>query len=61
MSQNIMHASMTITDGIYANLLSNEVQDIITNLGIKIPSSALKKETDLEAKLTELLELLRQK
>ena len=24
-SQNIMHASMTITDGIYANLLTNEV------------------------------------
>ncbi|MBI5951913.1 MAG: hypothetical protein HY865_09665 [Chloroflexi bacterium] len=69
-SQNIMHASMTITDGVYANLLGNEVQSVITSLGKNSPpylstngegqgmEPALTKD-QIAAKISELLELLR--
>jgi site-specific recombinase XerD len=60
-SQNIMHASMTITDGIYANLLTNEVQSIITNLGKIMPLQQNSETADLSQKITELLDLLKPK
>jgi integrase len=56
-SQNIMHASMTITDGIYGNLLTNEVQNVISSLG-KLPEDKISKD-QIAAKIAELLELLK--
>lgn len=32
-SQNIMHASVTITDQVYGNLINNDVKEIIASLG----------------------------
>lgn len=34
-SQNVMHSSVTITDGRYGNLLRNDVRNVITSLGTK--------------------------
>lgn len=51
-SQNIMHASITITDQVYGRLIGNDVQDIIASLGHT-------KEGDLNDKLSELILLLR--
>lgn len=56
-SQNVMHASVVITDQIYGRLIDNEVGDIIANLG-KAPTED---NTDLSQKITELLELLKHK
>lgn len=52
-SQNVMHASTTITDQVYGKLIANDVQDIIGNLGRN-------KRTDLSDQLGELLTLLQQ-
>jgi hypothetical protein len=49
-----------ITDGIYANLIANDVQDIITSLGkqtIPLIEGQLTKN-QITAKITELLYLL---
>jgi integrase len=60
-SQNIMHASMSITDGIYANLLKNEVQAVIASLGKQTAphvEGQLTKD-QIAARISELLELLK--
>ena len=51
-SQNVMHSSVTITDQIYGGLLGDDVKDTIASLGQR-------KSDDLEAKLNELVELLK--
>lgn len=51
-SQNIMHASVVTTDGIYGDLVNNDIMDIISNLGQS-------KDSNLEDKLTELIDLLK--
>jgi hypothetical protein len=51
-SQNVMHASVTITDQVYGRLLDSDVQTIISNLGQSHASSSM------EDKLDKLLSLL---
>ncbi len=34
-SQNIMHASVVITDQVYGKLVNNNVRDVISNLGVQ--------------------------
>lgn len=53
-SQNVMHASVAITDGIYGNLTSRNVQNVIARLG-QSPAGG----DDVNQKLDELLALLR--
>lgn len=36
-SQNIMHASVVITDQVYGKLVSNNVRDVIASLGVQQP------------------------
>ena len=48
---------MSITDGIYANLIANDVQNIITSLG-NMPDIKITKG-QIAAKISELLELLK--
>jgi site-specific recombinase XerD len=61
-SQNIMHASMITTDGIYANLVSSDVQDVIASLvnkqTVPLIEGQLTKD-QIAAKIAELLELLK--
>jgi len=52
-SQNVMHSSVTITDGIYGNLVGNDVRDTIARLGNSQTGDGL------QEKLDELLTLLR--
>lgn len=51
-SQNVMHSSVTITDQIYGGLAGEDVQETITGLGHQ-------KQESMEAKLDELLQLLK--
>lgn len=51
-SQNVMHASVTITDQVYGRLVSDDVRTIIGGLG--------RKSQLPESKLAEILELLKQ-
>jgi integrase len=51
-SQNVMHANMIVTDGIYGELVNNTVKNTIARLG-QVPAG-----DGLEAKLDELLRLL---
>jgi len=53
-SQNIMHKSITITDGIYGNLVHDDVKNIIARLGQ--PQAG---DDDLQRKLDELIALLK--
>lgn len=53
-SQNIMHKSITITDGTYGNLINEDIKATIARLGQGSQTGG-----DLEKKLDELLELLR--
>lgn len=53
-SQNVMHKSVTITDGIYGNLLTDDVKNTIARLGLSQAGD------ELEAKIDELLKLLKQ-
>jgi hypothetical protein len=52
--QGVMHNSVTVTDGIYGNLIDNDVKETITRLGQSHIG------VDVESKLEELLRLLRQ-
>lgn len=52
-SQNVMHTSITITDGIYGNLIHDDVRNTIARLGQSQTGD------DLKAMIVELLELLR--
>lgn len=56
-SQNVMHSSVTITDGIYGNLVTNDVRDTIAHLGQERSEAG----DGLQERLTELLELLKLK
>jgi len=56
-SQNVMHSSVTITDGTYGNLVSDSVRNTIARLGHATQPG----DDDLETKLDELLELLRRR
>lgn len=58
-SQNIMHASMTITDGIYANLLANEVQTVISTLGKQDHATGQLNKEQIAAQISALLDLLK--
>ncbi len=58
-SQNVMHSSVTITDGTYGNLMGNDVQTIIARLGHAERGQT--GDANLETKLGELLELLRRR
>ena len=51
-SQNVMHSSVTITDGIYGNLVTNDVRDTIAHLGQE-------RSDELQVRINELLELLK--
>jgi len=53
-SQNVMHASVTITDSIYGNLAGDTVRDTIARLGQSQTGG-----DDVNRKLDELLRLLR--
>lgn len=55
-SQNVMHKSVTITDGVYGNLLTDDVKNTIARLGAETHTG-----DGLEAKIDELLKLLRRK
>ena len=50
-SQNVMHASVVITDQVYGRLLDDDVRTIITGLG---------KQTQPDDRLDEILRLLKQ-
>lgn len=52
-SQNIMHKSIVVTDGVYGNLINNDVRETIARLGFQTGD-----EKSIEAKLDELLKLL---
>jgi hypothetical protein len=54
-SQNVMHASVTITDQVYGRLLDSDVQTIISKLGQTQTSSSM------EDKIDRLLDLLQVK
>lgn len=54
-SQNVMHSSVMITDGIYGNLVDDDVKNTIARLGQSQPGDG----NNLENKLDELLRLLR--
>jgi len=49
-SQNIMHASVVITDQVYGKLLNNNVRDVISNLGV---------HKDDKAEIRQLIEMLK--
>jgi integrase len=50
-SQNVMHSSITITDGIYGNLVRDDVRTVISKLGT---------QTKIEqAELLRLLDMLK--
>lgn len=51
-SQNVMHASVTITDQIYGGLTGEDIKNVIGGLGHSSGG-------DVDAKLAELIELLR--
>lgn len=53
-SQNIMHSSVAITDGVYGNLSSNQVQQIIESLG-----AGEHEETAMTVEVKQLLEILK--
>lgn len=53
-SQNVMHASVTITDQVYGGLDDDDVRSTIARLGQGNPAA-----DDINAKLAELLELLK--
>jgi hypothetical protein len=53
-SQNVMHASVTITDQVYGRLVDNDIRRIIGGLGSQPPVGV---PAD---KLAELIELLKQ-
>lgn len=55
-SQNAMHKSITMTDGTYGNLIHDDVKNTIARLGAETQTG-----DGLEAKIDELLHLLRQK
>ncbi|MBI5935675.1 MAG: site-specific integrase [Chloroflexi bacterium] len=55
-SQNVMHESVVITDSIYGRLMGDSVKNTIARLGAETQTS-----DGLEAKIDELLQLLRQK
>lgn len=59
-SQNIMHASVTITDQVYGHLLNNDVKDIISNLGKPSEKPMPQLGGDIAEKIAELLALLNQ-
>lgn len=50
-SQNVMHSSITITDGIYGNLVKDDVRSVISRLG--------KQNKNDQAELLRLIELLK--
>ena len=50
-SQNVMHSSITITDGIYGNLVKDDVRTVISQLG--------KQNKSDEAELFRLIEMLK--
>jgi integrase len=50
-SQNVMHSSITITDGIYGNLVKDDVRSVISQLG--------KQNKSDEAELLRLIEMLK--
>lgn len=55
-SQNVMHKSIEITDGIYGGLLSDDVHDVISNIGANQPSKKTEsKPADLHSVLVEKL------
>ncbi len=55
-SQNIMHASVVITDQVYGKLINNNVRDVISNLGTQAqPSNAALDKAEI-MKLIERLE-----
>lgn len=60
-SQNVMHANTLITDQIYSGLTTDQVREVITNLGKETPLPQIGKgaEDNLRAKIAELLELLK--
>jgi site-specific recombinase XerD len=58
-SQNVMHSSVMITDGVYGNLVHDDVQSIIARLGHAERGQT--GDANLETKLDELLELLRRR
>ncbi len=51
-SQNVMHASVTITDQVYGNLIGDDIKSTIAGLGQR-------SSDDISARLTELVELLK--
>lgn len=53
-SQNVMHASVTITDQVYGDLVGDDVKDTIASLGQQASGN-------IEARLEELLKLIREK
>lgn len=57
-SQNIMHASLVTTDGIYGNLVTNDVRDVITSFGAQ-PTKRSSKD-QIVAQIAELLELMKE-
>lgn len=52
-SQNVMHASVTITDQVYGNLIADDVKNIIGKLG-----KGGRDSDNLDHKITELIALL---
>jgi hypothetical protein len=53
-SQNLMHANMGITDGIYGNLVEDDVHKVITSLsGMEINT---KSDQDALARVIEMLQ-----
>jgi site-specific recombinase XerD len=52
-SQNVMHSSVTITDQIYGNLLTDDVKNIINELGVDGTTAST-----LDDKISELIALL---
>lgn len=51
-SQNVMHSSITITDGIYGNLVKDDVRTVISKLG--------KQNKNDQAELLRLIEILKE-
>jgi len=49
-SQNIMHASVVITDQVYGKLVNNNVRDVISNLGV---------QKNNQAEILHLIEMLK--
>jgi integrase len=62
-SQNVMHASVTITDQVYGRLVDDDVRTVISRLGQQTPFPALGGRAgdggpNIESKLDELISLL---